>query len=111
MSKIIQLIFSISVIGLTGCGKTSQLCGGDDPGNDLPWLKQEISRLRTLTNCNSISRSTYKNQTAFIFSNCDLNSNSIPSLLNCNGDKLNLSNADYQNLKFTGDIQLIWKSN
>ena len=112
MNKIIGTLFVVSIMILAGCEKSaSQLCGGTDPANDLPWLKQEITRLGTLTNCNSISRSTYKEQTVFIFSNCAPNVNSIPFLYDCDGSKLNLSPGDYQDLKFSGNIELIWKSN
>jgi hypothetical protein len=112
MNKIIGTILVIYIAIFAGCEKsTSELCGGNDPANDLLWLKQEITRLSTLTNCNSISRSTYKEQTVFIFSNCAPNVNSIPFLYDCNGNKLNLTPGDYQDLKFSGQIELIWKSN
>ena len=112
MNKIIVIIFLISITGLTGCEKSaSQLCGGDDPATNLSWLKLEIIRLSALKTCNSISRSTYKEQTVFIFSNCTSNATSIPFLYDCDGKQLNLSPRDYQELKFTGDIELIWKSN
>lgn len=112
MNKIICIICVISVLGLTGCEKVNgELCGGNDPANDLPWLKQEIARLSASTHCNSISRSTYKEQTVFIFSNCAANAYSIPFLYDCDGHKLDLSPGDYQELKFTGNIELIWKSN
>lgn len=112
MNKITGLIVVIVLIFLAGCKKTdSQLCGGADPANDLPWLKQEIARLSTTPQCNSISRSAYKEQTVFIFSNCAANANSIPFLYTCDGSKLNLSPGDYQELTFNGSIELIWKSN
>lgn len=112
MYKIIGIICIICMLGLAGCEKLdSQLCGGGDPANELPWLKQEITRLSTLTHCNSISKSTYKEKTVFIFSNCVPNANSIPFLYDCDGVKLELSPGDYQELKFTGNIELIWKSN
>ena len=99
-------------LGLTSaCDKSdSQLCGGNDPDKNLPWLKDEIQRLSSSSFCNSISRSIYKNQTVFIFSNCDPNVDSRPLLYNCEGNELNLSTEDYQNLNFTGDIELIWKN-
>lgn len=107
---ILYIGLSISLALSPSCEKPGVLCGGNDPGKDLPWLKQEISRLSSLTGCNSISRSSYKEQTVFIFSNCDPNINSVPLLFDCDGKPLNLSVADYQELKFTGSIELIWKS-
>jgi hypothetical protein len=96
---------------LLSCEKSNSLCGGNDPMNDLPWLEQEINHLSSLNQCYNISRSTYERQTVFIISNCEPNTNSVPLLYNCDGIILNLSVADYQNLKFTGSIELIWKSN
>jgi len=106
------LILLIALIGLnSSCEKSaSQLCGGDDPEKSLPWLKNEIERLSTSQFCYSFSRSTYKNQTVFILANCDPNVDSIPFLYDCDGNKLNLTVEDYQNLNFTGDIELIWKN-
>jgi len=96
---------------LISCEKSNSLCGGNDPINNLPWLEQEIARLSSLNQCYNISRSTYEKQTVFIISNCEPYINSVPLLYNCSGNVLNLSAADYQNLKFTGTIELIWKSN
>jgi len=107
------IIFALLLLtGLnSACDKSySQLCGGDEPDKSLPWLKDEIQRLNSSAFCNSISRSTYKNQTVFIFSNCDPNVDSKPLLYNCEGNQLNLSTEDYQNLSFTGNIELIWRS-
>ncbi len=113
MKRITLILFFIGSMALiTGCEeKASPLCGGSDPAGELPWLKQEISRLSTLSGCNSISRSIYEKETVFIFSNCEPNVNSIPFLYRCDGTRLNLEPTDYQDLKFTGSIELIWKSN
>ncbi len=111
MNKIICAMGLICMMVFGACEKSvSHLCGGDSPAISLPWLRQEITRLSTSTQCNSISRSTYKEKTVFIFSNCAVNANSIPYLYDCDGNKLDLSPADYQELKFTGDIELIWKN-
>ncbi len=113
MSRAFSIFLLIVCFTLaTSCEETaSPLCGGGDPVNDLPWLKQEINRLGMVNSCTSISRSIYKKQTVFIFSNCEPNINSIPFLYQCDGTRLSLSPADYKDLKFTGDIELIWKSN
>ena len=103
------LLFSLCLF--LSCEKSGSLCGGNDPINDLPWLKQEIIRLGSLHQCYNVSRSTYEKQTVYIISNCEPTINSLPLLHNCDGNVLNLSAADYQNLKFTGSIELIWKSN
>lgn len=106
---IAALFFSACL--LLTCEKSNGLCSGNDPMNDLPWLEQEIARLSSLNQCYNVSRSTYQKQTVFIISNCEPNINSVPILYNCDGNVLNLSAADYQNLKFSGSIELIWKSN
>ena len=94
----------------SACEKSSsELCGGDKPDKTLPWLKKEIERLDSLTACHSISRSTYKNQTVFILLTCDPWVDSRTILFNCDGKKLDLTTAEYQNLNFTGAIELIWK--
>ena len=103
------IFFSLTLI--LSCEKSESLCGGNDPKNELSWLNQEISRLIALNKCYSISRSYYHKQTVFIISNCEANVNSVPLLYNCEGNVLNLSDSDYQDLKFTGSIELIWKSN
>ena len=109
-----QLIIFIALMLATGifsgCEKSNDVCGGDNPEKQLSWLKNEIQRLENLNSCNSISRSTYKEQTVFILTNCDPNAISIPLLYNCDGMQLTLSQADYRELKFTGEIELIWKS-
>ena len=106
------VIILLFFMGLTSaCEKSSaQLCGGDEPEKTLPWLRNEIERLSTSEFCYSFSRSTYKNQTVFILATCDPNVDSIPFLYDCDGTKLNLTVEDYQNLNFTGDIELIWKN-
>lgn len=96
---------------LLSCEKSNNLCGGNDPKTNLPWLEQEISRLNSRNQCYNISRSTYEKQTVFIISNCEPNVNNVPILYDCEGKILYLSAEDYQNLKFTGLIELIWKSN
>ena len=112
MKKVIALMFIICSMSLISCEKSGgTLCGGIDPVANMPWLKQKISQLSTSAQCQSISRSTYKSQTVFILSNCDPLANSIPLLYDCQGIQLNLTQADYQELKFTGNIELIWKSN
>ena len=46
MNKIIGITFVIYVMVFAGCEKsTYELCGGNDPANDLQWLKQEITDL------------------------------------------------------------------
>lgn len=102
----------IGIMSLISCEKSGgTLCGGIDPAANLPWLKQKISQLSTSAQCQSISRSTYKSQTVFILANCDPLANTIPLLYDCEGIQLNLTQADYQELKFTGNIELIWRSN
>ena len=112
MKQLIILITLIIVMGgNSACKKSSsQLCGGNNPDKNLPWLKKEIEDLSSSPFCSSISRSTYKNQTVFILSNCDPNVDSIPFIFDCNGNKLNLTTEEYRNLNFTGSIELIWKN-
>lgn len=110
-----QLVLVAIILLFTGiysaCEKsTSELCGGDQPDKNLPWLKNEIETLSSSPFCNSISRSTYRNQTVFIFSICEPNVDSIPQLYTCDGKKLDLTTKDYQDLSFTGPIDLIWKN-
>lgn len=111
----LKLLFSTAILFwaclLLSCKKSNSLCGGNDPKTDLPWLGQEISRLNTLNQCYNISRSTYEKQTVFILSNCEPNINSVPVLYDCEGKILYLTAEDYQNLKFSGSIELLWKSN
>jgi len=111
----LKLLFISAIICgsflLLSCEKSNSLCGGNDPVNDLPWLEQEISRLIALNQCYNISRSTYMKQTVYIISNCEPNINYVPVLYGCDGKILYLSAEDYQNLKFSGSIELIWKSN
>lgn len=85
-------------------------CGGTQPDKSLPWLKNEIEKLSASPNCYSIARSTYKKETVFIISNCDPSASSVPLLYTCEGRKLNLTAEEYQNLNFTGNIELIWKN-
>lgn len=110
--KQFAVLLLMLIMGLnSSCEKTfSELCGGSDPDKTLPWLKNEIERLRASAFCSTISRSTYKNETVFILSNCDPNVSSIPFLYDCDGNTLNLTDDDYRNLKFTGPIELIWKN-
>jgi hypothetical protein len=111
----LKLFFSavlfFSTCLLLSCEKSNSLCGGNDPMNNLPWLDLEIARLNSLNQCYNVSRSTYEKQTVFIITNCEPYINSVPLLYKRDGNVLNLSAADYQNLKFSGSIELIWKSN
>lgn len=111
MNKIIGLVLVIYAMSLMSCEKLAvNLCGGSDPATDLMWLNQEINRLSPSPNCNIISRYTYKEKTVFVFSNCTPNANSNPFLYDCDGNKPVLTPGDYQELKFTGNIELIWKN-
>ena len=120
MKKLIVLLMVATLALQSACEQSSSdslalqssvdRCGGTQPAKTLPWLKNEIEKLSSSPFCYSIARSTYKNETVFILSNCDPNVNSIPFLFDCDGNKLNLTTDDYQNLKFTGAIELIWKN-
>ena len=111
MKRSILIVLLISGLITAGCEKsTTDLCGAEQPEKTLPWLKGKIDVLSASPQCYSISRSTYKNQTVFIVANCDPNLNSIPSLYNCDGLQLSLTTEDYQNLNFTGPIELVWKN-
>jgi len=108
---ILPIIFCIG-LSTGACEKSAaDLCGGERPERTLTWLKDKIDGLSSATECNSISRTTYKNQTVFVIANCDANVNSIPALFNCEGKHLTLTSEEYENLNFTGPIELIWKSN
>lgn len=105
------MVLFITGLLTAGCEKsTTDLCGGDQPQETLPWLKGKIGSLSVSPYCYSISRSTYKNHTVFIIANCDPNVNSIPALYNCDGVQLALTEEDYRNLNFIGPIELIWKN-
>ena len=110
MKQIMLLAIILLFTGIySACEKSStQLCGGDNPDKNLPWLKNEIERLSASPFCYSISRSTYKNQTIFILATCDPFVDSRPILFDCDGNELKLTAKDYQNLYFTGAIELIW---
>jgi hypothetical protein len=96
---------------IAACEKSvTDLCGGDRPEQSLTWLKSKIDVLASAPDCTSISRSTYKSQTVFIVANCEPNVNSIPALFDCDGKQLTLTTEEYQNLNFTGSIELIWKN-
>lgn len=103
-------ILILALLCFSSCEKASGLCGGNDPKNDLPWLKVEISRLTNQNQCYTISRSLHNMETVYIILNCEPNVNSVPLLYRCDGSLLNLSEAELNEIKFTGNIELIWKS-
>lgn len=105
------IFLTIGLISLNSCEKAGRLCGGNDPVNELPWLKIEISRLSSQNKCYTISRSSYNAETVYIISNCEANINTIPLLYRCDGTLINLSESELKGVKFTGKIELIWKSN
>ena len=108
---IIALLFIF--LGFNGACKKSDstLCGGDYPDKTLPWLKAKIDTLSSSQFCNSISRSTYKNQTVFIQANCSPNVDSKNLFFDCDGTMLKLTVEEYRNLILTGPTELIWRSN
>jgi hypothetical protein len=109
--KLIRILLFLLIASNLSCQKSSSLlCGGDDPDKTLPWLKNKIEALNASPYCFSVSRSTYKNETVFILASCDPLLDSIPLLFDCDGKQLNLTTAEYQNLNFTGPIELIWKN-
>lgn len=101
----LKLIFSaalfFSTCLLLSFEKSNSVCGGNDPMNNLPWLDLEIARLISLNQCYNVSRSTYEKQTVFIITNCEPYINRVTLLYNCDRNVLNLSVADYQNLRFS----------
>jgi hypothetical protein len=110
--RIILIVLFIFLGINSSCKKSgSALCGGDHPDKTLPWLKAKIETLSASQFCNSISRSTYKNQTVFIQANCSPNVDSINLFFDCDGTMLKLTAEEYQNLILTGPTELIWRSN
>jgi hypothetical protein len=111
MKRSILILLVLTGLMTAACEKSSsEFCGGDRPEKTLTWLKEEIDLRSSSPYCQSISRSTYRNQTVFIFTFCDPNVNSIPQLYDCDGNLLSLTVEEYQNLNFTGPIELIWKN-
>lgn len=111
VNPILTIFLIAGLLSLNSCEKANRLCGGNDPVNELPWLKVEISRLSSQNKCYTISRSSYNAGTVYIISNCEANVNSIPMLYRCDGTLINLSESELKEVKFTGEIELIWKSN
>ena len=105
------MLFFMTLMTVACEKSATDLCGGERPEETLTWLKAKISVLSSSADCSSISRSTFKNQTVFILANCGPNFNSVPALYDCDGKQLQLSIEEYQNLNFTGPIELIWKNN
>jgi hypothetical protein len=111
LNPILITVFIAGLLSFSSCEKAARLCGGNDPKNELSWLKVEISRLSSQNKCYTISRSSYNMETVFIISSCEANINSVPLLYLCNGTLINLSESELKEIKFTGKIELIWKSN
>jgi len=111
VNSIVTILLIVVLLSLNSCEKANRLCGGNDPVNELPWLKVEISRLSSQNKCYTISRSSYNAQTVYIISSCEPNIDSIPLLYRCDGTLINLSESELKEVKFTGKIELIWKSN
>lgn len=110
--RIILIALCIFLGISSSCKKSvSPLCGGEHPYKTLPWLKTKIETLSVSQFCNSISRSTYNNQTVFIHANCSPNVDSKNLFFDCDGTMLNLTTEEYQKLILTGPTELIWRSN
>lgn len=111
MRKILYAWIVLAIFMGSACQKASSpLCGGTDPERSLPWLKEMTDSLSTSTFCYAISRATYQGQSVFILTTCDPFVDSIPFLYDCEGNKLHLTDEDYRNLKFSGEIEPIWRN-
>lgn len=112
MKQFIFLLVMVLIVLTISCEKSSPLlCGGTEPVKSLPWLKMEVERINASGYCHTISRATYNNQTVYIVATCDPAIDSIPQLYDCDGNVLNIPGDNYQDIKFTGPVELIWKTN
>jgi hypothetical protein len=109
MKRLIILLILFTGFFMSCEKSSSALCGGTEPHKTLPWLKMEIERINASQICHNISRSTYRDQTIYIIANCDPKANSVPQLFECDGKPFAAGN--YQEIKFTGPIELIWTNN
>ncbi|MGI4728800.1 MAG: hypothetical protein ACRYGB_09530 [Janthinobacterium lividum] len=91
----------------------ANLCGGNDPINNLPWLKTMIDILQKYKSSYPIIyRFNYKNTTLFCEGSTCTNCSWSPGFYDCNGNELK-TNQDQSN-KFMDVIaskrEIIWNS-
>lgn len=93
----------------------SNLCGGSDPINNLPWLKAKVNTLETSGGHYMIKRGIFQSKTSFFMVNRCTNCNSVNQTFDCNGNDLKLTSEQYQFIYFSensafSQAETIWKN-
>jgi hypothetical protein len=112
-----KLLFALLFLGLfCTCKKDNyaNLCGGNDPIKNLPWLKAKTDTLQKSNYHYFIQRSSYQDKTLFRQSIICPNCNSIDLYFDCDGNQLKLTQEQYEyyhsDKVFPADAEIIWKN-
>jgi hypothetical protein len=70
--------------------ENSSFCGVDNPAENLPWLKEQINELEQWNHGDYFYFASvrYMGMPAILQSNCCINCDSRPRLLNCDGEEI-----------------------
>ncbi len=82
-SYFILLFFLVLFGSINACEEDASdvsVCGGNNPVENLTWLKKRTVELEKSEFCHNISRANYKGQVVFIEANCSPNVASIDLL-------------------------------
>ena len=114
ISLIFILLFSCNSVDDTNQLKNS--CSVDNPIEDLDWLKNEIDEreqnIRDDSKYCYIRQALYKNQTVFIYGDCNPLINKVVPVYNCNGEFIGIIGSRNQDIPFEvlTEGQIIWKT-
>lgn len=106
LTKSVVLVFSLVLVS---CEKDDispkNLCGVQNPIQELAWLKDAIDEVRN-DEYSYYSTALYQGERIFFYGNCDPTANYASFIQNCSGENLGNTSELYDRLS---QIKVIWK--
>ena len=105
MRSTLAFIF-ILVISITACEpeKAPLVCGGEDPLNDLPWLKEMVVEYEQYKDSYLVQADLHGN-TVFFFGSCCTACNWAIIPYDCDGGQLKIANLKFESFE---SWKIIW---
>lgn len=103
-------IFAVFIISISCCDDDERplACGAEDPVDEFTWLRAIVEDLEqsTIKEYFYVVQAEFKGNTVFYVNNCCPFCMTVIIYRDCNGNALELANADVASLK---DEKIIWK--
>ncbi len=95
---------------ITSCDEESNLCAGENPVENLDWLKELVAEATVnpeQAKYEYYKRALYKGDIIFYYGNCNPAINYVASVYNCEGKLIGYIEDFYDDLV---DMDVVWKA-